>query len=361
MNAKKAMDRPLFSLACIGLIACMLNGCARDELQASSESATSMEEVSQEQLNKLVVMRYMDALNTSEYASVAKELLSPRYEMIRAEFRHLSHNASSSELETMAEPINLAISDRRNSVDIIMGEGDYVAVRYRILGTHTGNLYGIPATNADIDIDAAAIFRLHEGKIKESWFMADEAGLLIQIGKPLPARADGGQEAPLVKLTAVSGDEHLAALLENPMDSREYRNKLMVNAYKSENPPEGILPPSGRYEQSLRRGFRHLIDSSREQNRGGHAFDNAFPDRVDMVSNLIADGKRVMIQFRLTATNTESLFGIPALGNKVEAYEIGFMEFDGDHWKYAWFLGDDLGMLLQMGGPQDFWFKDAEQ
>ena len=77
-----------------------------------------------------------------------------------------------------------------------------------------------------------------------------------------------------------------------------------------------------------------------------------------MIAEMMADGKWVMILFRLTATNTQSLFGIPAQDRLVDAYEIGFMEFDGDKWAYRWFFGDDLGMLLQMGGPMDYWFQN---
>lgn len=32
------------------------------------------------------------------------------------------------------------------------------------------------------------------------------------------------------------------------------------------------------------------------------------------------------------------------------------MEFDGEDWKFAWFFGDDLGMLMQLGDPQDSCF-----
>jgi predicted ester cyclase len=298
----------------------------------------------------------MDALSTVEYDEVAAQVLSSDYRTIRQEFHNLNYHASGSELAEMSDPLSVAIADRRDSVDIVMGEGDLVAVRYRILGKHKGNLYGIPATDTNIDIYAAAIFKLANDKIIEGWFMADEAGLLRQLGKPLPARADGRIEAGPVSVATVTGDAHIANLLANPVDSREYRNKLMVNAYKSKNRPDSLLPPSGRYGESFRRGFAHLTDIASDKARTDYPFGGAFPDRVDMIGNMIADGKRVLIQFKLTATNTGSLFGMPPSNNPINAWELGFMEFDGDDWKYAWFFGDDLGMLMQMEGPQDIWF-----
>ena len=314
--------------------------------------------ISEQEYNKLQVWKYMEAYSTSEHLAVAAELTSADYERIRSEFHNMRHHAMGSQLMESAQPLRLAIANRRDIVDVVMAEGNTVAVRYRIQGVHQANLYGIPATGQSIDIDAGALFWLEDGKITKSWFMADEAGLLRQIGQPLPAREDGRWEAGPNLLPVMTGDEHLAGLLANPQDSQPYRNKLMINAYKSENPPEGILPPPEDYGLGLRRGFVNITDSASAEAASAYPFGGAFPDRVDMISHMIADGKWVMVLFRLTATHSENLFDIPALGRQVDAYEFGFMEFDGEDWAYRWFFGDDLAMLLQMGGPQDYWFAN---
>ncbi|MBX2847999.1 MAG: ester cyclase [Acidiferrobacterales bacterium] len=316
--------------------------------------------VSAQDYNKLVVMKYMEAYGTSLRRNAEQEYLSEDYERIRSEFHNMQYHALDSELMESAEPLHTSIQNRRDSVDVIMAEGDAVAVRYKINGTHAGNLYGIPATGKSFEIDAGAIFWLADGKISKSWFMADEAGLLKQIGQPLPARKDGRWEAAPHVFSAITGDQHIKELLENPVDSQPYRNKLMINAYKSKNPPEGILPPPEEYGLGLRRGFANLAGSATPEMAEKYPFGGAFPDREDMIVKMMADGKWVMILFRLTATNSESLFGIPALDRKVDAYEFGFMEFDGEDWAYRWFFGDDLGMLLQMGGPQDYWFTGGQ-
>lgn len=321
---------------------------------------TVAQTVSEQDYNKLVVMEYMEAYSTSEHETVAANLTSSDYERIRSEFHNMRHHAIGTELMDTAGPLRLAIQNRRDIVDVVMAEGDMVAVRYRIQGVHDGALYGIPATGESIDIDAAALFWLADGKITKSWFMADEAGLLRQIGQPLPARADGRWEAGPIYLPVSTGDELLADLLANPIDSQPYRNKLMINAYKSKNPPEGILPPPSEYGAGIRGGFANLAASAPAGAAAEFPFGGAFPDRVDMIAEMMADGKWVMILFRLTATNTQSLFGIPALDRPVSAYEFGFMEFDGEDWAFRWFFGDDLGMLLQMGGPQDYWFSGEE-
>lgn len=323
----------------------------------TSAQLASAQTVSEQDYNKLIIQKYMEALSTVEHDTVAAELRASDFKEIRPEFHNLNHHASGSELAGAAQPMNVAIKNRTEVVDIIMAEGDAVAVRYRIQGIHDGNFYGIPATGKSFDIDAAALFWLEEGKITQSWSMADEAGFLKQIGQPLPARADGRLEAGPNNLAVVTGDEHLAGLLANPVDSQPYRNKLMINAYKSDNPPNGLLPPPEEYGAGQRRGFANLTNSAPAEAAEKYPFGGAFPDRTDMIAHMMSEGDWVMILFRLTATNSQSLFGIPALDRPVAAYEFGFMGFDGEDWATRWFFGDDLGMLLQMGGPQDYWFN----
>lgn len=187
--------------------------------------------------------------------------------------------------------------------------------------------------------------------------MADEAGFLRQIGQPLPARADGRWEAWPHVLPTRTGDELMEEALASPEDTQEYRNKLQLNAWKSPTYKEQVLDPDQSKRTGLRSGFFHIVNAAPPEMVQQYPFAGAFPDRVDNIALLAAEGKRAVILFRLTATNTNSLVGIPAQNRPVSAYEFGYQEFDGDVWKFNLWFGDDLGMLLQLGGAQDHWFQ----
>lgn len=309
--------------------------------------------------NKVAVISLIESLGSPEYEAIAGAILSPAYQELRSEFQNLAFHAQGSELMDAADSLQKAISNRKSTVGIVIADGDRVGVQYRIKGMHAGNLHGVPATGKSFEVDAAAIFRFADGKITEGWFMADEAGLLRQIGARFPVRSDGRAIAAPLIVEARPGDELIAELLEHPVDSQAYRNKLMVNAYKSKNPPAGILAPGGGrpYEEATRRGFHHLSLRGAELGKADEfPFGGAFPDRLDKIALLLSEGGHVMIQFRLTATNGNSLFGIPATNAPVDAWEVGFMTFEGDVWKYGWWFGDDLGMSLQLNAPADFLF-----
>jgi predicted ester cyclase len=318
--------------------------------------ASAANAVTEQARNKTAVTRYLNSLDGSDGTAVARQVLSPGYRLLRAEFSNLAINAKGSQFEKTSQPLAQALADRSTTIVRMIAEGDRVAVQYRIRGRHKANLYGIAATGKEIDIDAGAIFKLADGRITEGWFMADEAGLLLQLGVTLPARSDGLRpSAPAGD--ARPGDEVLGGLLAHPVDSPAYRNTLRVAAYKSGHPPAGILPASGSpFAKISRHGFTHLAASGTQLGQGDKATPQAFPARLDKIESLIAEGNLVAIQFQVTGTNTKTLYGLPPSNTQVAVYEFAIMTFEGDAWTDAWFLGDDLGMLQQLSGPPDFWF-----
>ena len=75
-----------------------------------------------------------------------------------------------------------AFPDLNVSVDLIVAEGDFVAVRWTARGTNTGAGNGIPATGKKVQVSGTTIFRFAGGKIAEEWTSGDALGLLKQLG-----------------------------------------------------------------------------------------------------------------------------------------------------------------------------------
>ncbi len=60
--------------------------------------------------------------------------------------------------------------------------GDYVTVRGTVTGTHSGPLFGMPATGTEVEFGAIDIHRVEDGQVAESWHVEDFATMLRQIG-----------------------------------------------------------------------------------------------------------------------------------------------------------------------------------
>jgi len=82
-----------------------------------------------------------------------------------------------------------AFPDLCFTVEDIVAEGDTVAARYVVTGTHRGELMSVPPTGNQITWTAMDISRFEDGKILETWHEANVLGMLQQIGAiPTPGQ-----------------------------------------------------------------------------------------------------------------------------------------------------------------------------
>jgi steroid delta-isomerase-like uncharacterized protein len=76
-----------------------------------------------------------------------------------------------------------AVPDARLTIEDIVEEGDRLAVRLTLTGTHEGELMGVPASQRPISISVLTILLFDEdSRIAERWNVADFLTLLQQIG-----------------------------------------------------------------------------------------------------------------------------------------------------------------------------------
>jgi steroid delta-isomerase-like uncharacterized protein len=68
----------------------------------------------------------------------------------------------------------------------LFAEGDRVAQRHLLRGTHKGEFMGLPPTGRVIETGGISIFRMADGRIVEHWAFADELGFFHQIGADVP-------------------------------------------------------------------------------------------------------------------------------------------------------------------------------
>jgi predicted ester cyclase len=64
----------------------------------------------------------------------------------------------------------------------LIAEGDKVAERWSVHGTHDGELFGVSPTGREVTMTGINIFRLKEGKIAERWGELDALGMMLQLG-----------------------------------------------------------------------------------------------------------------------------------------------------------------------------------
>jgi steroid delta-isomerase-like uncharacterized protein len=132
--------------------------------------------MSQEE-NKAVVRRFFAALDDQDLDAVA-DLLATDYRL---------HFDGNPEMDRGAGigffgAFLAAFPDISHQVQDQLSEGDRVATRIVVRGTHQKEMMGIPATGKEIGISAINMIRIDQDKIAEHWVNSDSLGMLAQLG-----------------------------------------------------------------------------------------------------------------------------------------------------------------------------------
>ncbi|MEZ5099690.1 MAG: ester cyclase [Thermoleophilia bacterium] len=76
-----------------------------------------------------------------------------------------------------------ALVDTVLLVDAEVVEGDQAAWRWRVTGTHAGELLGVAATGRTLELAGQTFWRFGpDGRVLERWTVADALGLRAQLG-----------------------------------------------------------------------------------------------------------------------------------------------------------------------------------
>lgn len=75
-----------------------------------------------------------------------------------------------------------AFPDFKFSIKDQIAEGDKVATRWTICGTHEGEFQGVPPSGKRIEMTGITIFRIANGKLIDGWTNEDIFSMLQQIG-----------------------------------------------------------------------------------------------------------------------------------------------------------------------------------
>ncbi len=74
------------------------------------------------------------------------------------------------------------------TLEQLITEGDMVAARFTMRGTHKGNFFGVPPSGRPIQVEAMNFYRIEGGTIVEERGQPDLLGLMMQIGAVPPPR-----------------------------------------------------------------------------------------------------------------------------------------------------------------------------
>ena len=132
--------------------------------------------------NKALIRRLLDELRDGWHPTTIEKYYAPSYRR---------HNTATlppltrDEQRQRATRLRVAFPDARATLEDIFAEGDRVAYRLTIRGTHTGEFLGVPPSGRQVAVSFIAIVRIVDGKLVEEWGGLDQPDLIRQMrGSP---------------------------------------------------------------------------------------------------------------------------------------------------------------------------------
>jgi steroid delta-isomerase-like uncharacterized protein len=129
--------------------------------------------------NKAIVRRLLEEVINQGKLETADELVAPTY-LLQGMPTPAPPGPES--VKQGAAAWRRAFPNGHCTVDDILAEGDRVAYRWTIRGTHQGGFMGADGTGQQITVSGMTFFRIADGQIVEAWTIPDHLALHQQLG-----------------------------------------------------------------------------------------------------------------------------------------------------------------------------------
>ncbi len=128
---------------------------------------------------KSLVLRVLEEGFNQGNLAVVDEVFTPNH------FTHtpFTHDRNGNEaLKQLITMFRTAFPDLHCTLDGEIRQGDEFAAHWSMTGTHKGPFLGIPGTGKSFKVQTIIYGRLENGKVAEDWTLADQMGMMQQLG-----------------------------------------------------------------------------------------------------------------------------------------------------------------------------------
>jgi steroid delta-isomerase-like uncharacterized protein len=260
----------------------------------------------------------------------------------------------------LLEFIRSAFPDRRIQAEFMIAEGDRVAVRTVLHGTHLGDYAGFRPTARRVAVDEHGIYSIVGGKIREAWFIPNIPSSMRQLGLPsgplsrpmqllMSLFAGGPGTGARERAEAVPDDVWRGRAPSSPQAAanKAHAARGFEEVWKAHNraaagelyAPDLAVHVPEQSEPIDREGLRQRLEM----------LHGAFPDLQLTLQDLVAEDDLVVSRWTLTGTQRGPYFGCPPSGRRVVMSTIDLSRFEDGKIAELWTMPDAFGGLQQIG------------
>jgi predicted ester cyclase len=136
--------------------------------------------------NKSVVRRAFQAFEQGDLKTL-NEVFDAKGPIHTPQGKILQRGGPFADLKSSC-PMCAALNNRKITIDVLLSDGDMVAVRSTWSGKYSGTFRGTAVTDKDVSVVYVNIYRIADSKIVDNWYLSDSLYLAEQLGlKLIPA------------------------------------------------------------------------------------------------------------------------------------------------------------------------------
>jgi steroid delta-isomerase-like uncharacterized protein len=143
--------------------------------------------------NKLAFRRAYEEVFNQGNLAVVEEVIAEDF--VNREEHPATTLPGPEAVRAAATLLRTAFPDLHFTIDELVAEGELVAGRLTMRGTHKGPLLGILPTGRAVEQAQMHFLRFRDGKAVEHWAVRDDAGLLRQLGVSAEPQGAGQSES----------------------------------------------------------------------------------------------------------------------------------------------------------------------
>lgn len=235
-----------------------------------------------------------------------------------------------------------AFKDYTTAPTRVVVKNDVVVVEWTFNGTHTGDLWGVKASEKKVGLQGVDVFWFSpEGQIKEQHVYYDGATIFSQIGmskqkaRSIPAMPTG---APQVLKSTDSPDEakntDVMKTMSTAMDAKKEADFVGTMADTVEW-DDMTQPVTSKGKNDAKKFLKE--------------FSTGFSDAKTTTTNSWAAGDVVVTENTWTGTHKGSFFGMPATKKSVTVKNIDIGQFKDGKLVKGWGYSNGADFAMQLG------------
>jgi steroid delta-isomerase-like uncharacterized protein len=279
--------------------------------------------------NKALVRRFLEEVFNQGRLEVVDKLVAPAY------IRHGMPTPvppGPESLKQSAAAWRHAFPDVHSEVDDILAEGDRVAYRWTIRGTHQGEFMGAAGTGRLVTVSGMTFFRITDGQIVETWDNPDLFGLRQQLGLISSDKANQPSSAD-----AMSTEPNKAVIQRLFTEVWNQKNVAVIDELFA---PDFVAHRSGRPVLQGATNMKPMVEG----------VTRTFgADWYSTIDALIAEGDHVVTRWTLRGTHSGEWRGIAPTGKPVTITGITIHRIANGKIAELWVEEDWLGLMHQIG------------